>query len=83
MIIGHRNHQHEHFVVRGLVDTVHAAMRDVQVSLLKDGQLVYRLVDEYILRNPAHFFWSELWPVDSTTVMFLSPERCTPPGKTA
>lgn len=52
-IVGHRNHRHEHRVVKSIVHAVHAAMRDEQVSPLKDSQLVYRLVDEYILRNPA------------------------------
>ena len=60
LIIGHGNDHHGHRVAKSLVHAVHAVMRDEQVSPLKDRQLVYRLVDEYILRNPPQLCLVEI-----------------------
>lgn len=77
LIVGHGDHHHRHLIIEGFVDAVHAAMRYEQVSLLKDGQLIYRLVDEYVMRNPGNFIWSKLRPTESTTVTSLSPNAAT------
>lgn len=60
LIIGHGDHHHRHLIIEDFVDAVHAAMRDEKVSVLKDGQLVYRLVDENVMRNPAQFCLVEI-----------------------
>ena len=48
----------------------------MKVSLLKDGQLVYRLVDEYVLRNPAQFRLVEITTYREHHCDISISERC-------